>query len=84
MKDLYKEVYLFIVEVIIIVDYVPMCISISTQFKCQKTALFQTIQFSISTQFKCQKQFYFKLFSLINEVKWFQVFLCITNNSVKH
>ena len=46
--------------------------------------LFQTIQFSKRTQFKCQKQFYFKLFSLVNKVKWFQVLLCITNNSIKH
>ena len=36
-----------------------------------------------STQFKCQKHFYFKLFSLVNIVKWFQVLLCITNNSIK-
>ena len=32
------------------------------------------------------KQFYFKQFSLakFNQVKWFQVLLCITNNSIKH
>ena len=36
------------------------------------------------TQFKCQKNFYSKLFSLVNKVKWFQVLLCITNNSIKH
>ena len=46
--------------------------------------LFQTIQFSIVTQFKCQKQFYFRFFSFVNKVKWFQVLLCITNNSIKH
>ena len=34
-------------------------------------------------QFKCQKQFYFKLFSLVNKIKWFQVLLCITNNLIK-
>ena len=45
------------------------------------TVLFQTIQFSISTQFKCQKLFFFKL---VNKVKWFQVLLCITNNSITH
>ena len=44
--------------------------SISTQFfylhrvKCQKTVLFQTIQFIMCSHFKCQKQFYFKQFSL--------------------
>ena len=48
------------------------------------TVLFQTIHFSISTQFKCQKHFYFKLFSLVNKVKWFKVLLCITKNSIKH
>ena len=42
------------------------------------------IQFSLNTQFKCQKQFYFKQFSLINKVKWLQVLLWITNNSIKH
>ena len=47
------------------------------------TVLLQTIQFSIRTQFKCQKQSYFKLFSLVNKVKWFQVLLCIINNSNK-
>ena len=32
------------------------------------------------------KQFYFKQFNLalVNKVKWFQVLLCITNNSIKH
>ena len=49
-----------------------------------KTVLFQTIQFSSSMQFKWQKQIYFKLFSLVNKVKCFQVFLCITNISIKH
>ena len=49
-----------------------------------KTVIFQTIQFSMSKQFKCQKQFYFKLFSLVNKVKWFQVLLCTLNNSIKH
>ena len=29
-----------------------------------------------------KKHFHFKLFSLINKVKWFQVLLCITNNSI--
>ena len=29
------------------------------------------------------KQFYFKLFSLVSKVKWFQLLLCITNKSVK-
>ena len=29
------------------------------------------------------KQLYFKQFSLDNSVKWFQVLLCITNNSIK-
>ena len=48
------------------------------------TVLFQTIQLSISKHFKCQKYFYFKLFSLVNKVKWFQVLLSITNNSIKH
>ena len=38
----------------------------------------------MSTKFKCQKQFYFKQFSLVNKVKWFQVLLRITNNSIKH
>ena len=49
-----------------------------------KTVLFQTIQFTLSTQFKGQKQFYFKLFSLVNKSKWFQILLCITNSSIKH
>ena len=35
-------------------------------------------------QFKCQNQFYFKLFSLVNKVKWLQILLRITNNSIKH
>ena len=35
-------------------------------------------------QFKGKKHFYFKLFSLVNKVKWFQLLLCITNNSNKH
>ena len=35
-------------------------------------------------QFKYQKQLYFKLLSLVNKVKWFQVLLCITNDSIKH
>ena len=26
----------------------------------------------------------FKLFSLVGEVKWFQVLPCITNNSINH
>ena len=32
------------------------------------------------------KQFYFKQFNLaeVSKVKWFQVLLCITNNSIKH
>ena len=31
------------------------------------------------------KQFYFKQFNLAEvKVKWFQVLLCITNNSIKH
>ena len=32
------------------------------------------------------KQFYFKQFNLaqVNKVEWFQVLLCITNNSIKH
>ena len=30
------------------------------------------------------KRFYFKLFSLVNKVKWFQELLSITNNSIKH
>ena len=38
----------------------------------------------ISTQFKCQKHFYFKQLSWVNKVKWFQVLLCINNNSIKH
>ena len=29
-------------------------------------------------------KFYFKLFGLFNKVKWFQVLLCITNNSIKY
>ena len=31
-----------------------------------------------------KKLFYFKLFSLTKKVKWFQVLLCITNNSINH
>ena len=46
--------------------------------------LFQTIQFSLCTQFKGKKQFFFKLFCLVNQVKWFQVLLCITNNTINH
>ena len=42
------------------------------------------IQFSIRTEFKCQKQFYFKLFSLVNKAKCFQVLLCITMDSIKY
>ena len=34
--------------------------NISTQFRCKKTILLQTIKFGINTQFKCQRQFYFK------------------------
>ena len=30
-----------------------------------------------------KKQFYFKLFNLVNKVKWFQVLLCINNNPIK-
>ena len=32
------------------------------------------------------KQFYFKQFNLakVNKVKWFQVLLCISNDSIKH
>ena len=48
------------------------------------TVLFQLIQFSLSTQFKCQKQFDFELLSLVKKVKWFQVLLCIINNSIKY
>ena len=48
------------------------------------TVLFQTVQFKLSTQFECQKQFYHKLFSFVNKVKWLQVLLCTTNNSIKH
>ena len=44
---------------------------------------FQTIKFCISTQFQSKKQFNSKLFSLVNKVKWFQVFLCMAN-SIKH
>ena len=39
---------------------------------------------SISTQLKCSKEFNFKLFSLVNKVKWFQVLLYITKNLVKY
>ena len=53
-------------------------------FLCIQTVLFQTIQFSISTQIKCQKQFYFELFSSVNKVKWFQVLISITDNSIKY
>ena len=35
-------------------------------------------------QFKCLKQLHFKLFSLVNKVIWFQVLLCITNNSIRN
>ena len=62
-----------------IVDYL-----MSNPFLCIWILLFQTIQFSLSTQFKCQKQFYFKLFSLVNKFKWFQVLLYLDNNSIKH
>ena len=34
--------------------------------------------------FYTYKQFYFKVFSLVNKVKQFQILLCITNNSIKH
>ena len=34
--------------------------------------------------FKRQKQFYFKLFSSVNKVEWFEILQCITNNSIKH
>ena len=44
--------------------------------------LFQTIPFNIRSHFKCQKLF--KLFSLVNKGKWFQVLLWITSNSIKH
>ena len=31
------------------------------------------------------KQFYFKQLSFgVNKVEWFQVLICITNNSIKH
>ena len=53
-------------------------------FSYIKTVLFQTTQFIISAQSKYQKHFCFKLFSLVNKVKWFQVLLCIINNSIKH
>ena len=29
------------------------------------------------------KQLYLKLFSVVNKIKWFQVLLCITSNSIK-
>ena len=48
-----------------------------------KIVLFQIIQFSINTQFKCQKELYFKLFSLVNEVKWLQLLLRIIDNLIK-
>ena len=51
-----------------IVDYL-----MPNAFLYIKPVLFQIIQFSINTQFKCQKHFYFKLFSLVNKVKWFQI-----------
>ena len=35
------------------------------------------------TQFKSQKHFYYKLFSLVNKVKWLQVLQFITNNPIK-
>ena len=38
----------------------------------------------MSTQFTCQKQFYFKPFSLVKKLKWSQVLLCITKNSIKY
>ena len=31
-----------------------------------------------------QKYFYFKVFTLVNKIKWFHLLLCITNNSIKH
>ena len=49
-----------------------------------KSVLFLINQFRISKEFKCQKPFYFKLFSLINKVKWFQVSLPITYSSIQH
>ena len=36
-------------------------------FLCNKSVLFQTIQFSMSTQFNCQKHIYFKVFSLVKQ-----------------
>ena len=39
---------------------------------------------SVFHKYAGKKQFYFKLFSQVNKVKWFQVLLCITNNSIKH
>ena len=38
----------------------------------------------MSKQFERQNQLYFKLFIIVNKVKWFQALLCITNNSIKH
>ena len=38
------------------------------------------IQYQI--HFYTYGQFYFKQFSLVNNVKWFQVLVCITNNSI--
>ena len=45
-----------------------------------KTVLFQTIQFSISLNIKNSSI----LSSFVKKVKWFQVLLCITNNSINH
>ena len=51
---------------------------------CTYAIPFQTFQFSICTELKCHKHFYFKLFTLVNKVKWFKVLLCITDISIEH
>ena len=42
------------------------------------------VGYLMPNSFHKYKWFYFKQFSSVNKVKWFQVLLCITNNSIKH
>ena len=41
----------------------------------------QSIHYAVPTDWA---NFYFKLFSLVDKINWFQVLICITNNAIKN
>ena len=68
----------------VLLKTIQFCIStvfVYTQLNV-KTVIFQ--QFSLTQIRSVKIKNSFKLFSLVNKVKWFQVFLCIRTNSIKH